>query len=127
MAVTAVLAVNVSAHSPVALHPPPLHPAKLLPEAGVAVRVTVLKEAEQVVPQLIPDGLLVTIPLPVPALFTVNVYVLPAACIVKVAVTVVAAFIVMEQMPVPEHPPLHPVKLLPEAGAAVRVIVVPLL
>lgn len=46
---------------------------------------------------------------------------------VKVAVTVVALLIVMEQVPVPEHPPPHPVKLLPEAGAAVRVTVVPLL
>jgi len=78
VAVIEVLEVNVKAHSPVALHPPPLHPAKLLPEAGVALRVTVVKEPEQVEPQLMPDGLLMTVPLPVPVVVTVNECGLPA-------------------------------------------------
>jgi hypothetical protein len=44
------------------------------PVAAVAVRVTdVLKLTEQVVPQLMPLGLLVTVPLPVPAGVTVRV------------------------------------------------------
>ncbi|KJU86733.1 hypothetical protein MBAV_001070, partial [Candidatus Magnetobacterium bavaricum] len=41
---------------------------KVEPESGVAVRVTgvlAAKEAEHVDPQLIPEGLLVTVPLPV--------------------------------------------------------------
>jgi hypothetical protein len=49
------------------LHPP-LNPEKLNPVVSVAVKVTVvplLKFAAQVVGQLIPDGLLVTLPLPV--------------------------------------------------------------
>lgn len=44
----------------------------------------------------------------------------------KVAVTFAAALNVIVQFPAPEHPPpLHPVKLLPEAGVAVRVTDVP--
>jgi hypothetical protein len=48
----------------------PLHPEKVLPGAGVAVRVTELpleKLALQVEPQLMPAGLLVTAPEPVGA------------------------------------------------------------
>jgi len=51
----------------VPLHPPP-NPAKLKPEVAVAVRVTVVPElnfAVQVPGQLMPAGLLVTVPLPV--------------------------------------------------------------
>jgi len=73
---------------------------------------------------LIPAGLDVTVPLPVPALFTVSVT--PGS--VKVAVTVVAAFNVTLQAPVPEQPPpLQPVKVEAPAGDAVSVTVVPLL
>jgi hypothetical protein len=53
--------------------PEPLQPAKVEPEAGVAVRATtvpLLKLEEQVEPQVIPAGELVTVPLPVPALAT---------------------------------------------------------
>jgi hypothetical protein len=58
---------------PVPEQPPPLQLVKLEPAAAVAVRVTdVPKLAEQVVPQLMPLGLLVTVPLPVPAGVTVS-------------------------------------------------------
>jgi len=53
----------------------PLQPLKLDLLAGVAVRITdvpVLKSVVQSVPQLIPAGALVTVPVPVPALLTVN-------------------------------------------------------
>ena len=56
-------------HGAVLEQPPPLQPWKVEPLAGVAVRVTCVplsKEAEQVAPQLIPVGLEVTVPLPVP-------------------------------------------------------------
>jgi hypothetical protein len=46
------------------------------PEAAVAVSVTgvpPLYVAEQVEPQLMPDGKLVTVPVPVPVLLTVSV------------------------------------------------------
>jgi hypothetical protein len=77
-----------------------------------------------VAPQLIPAGLEVTVPLPDPDLLTDSVNV----CTLKVAVTDVAAFIVTEQVPVPEQPPpLQPAKVDPPAGLAVSVTDVPLL
>src|SRR5207244_10326016 len=79
--------------------------------------------AEQVAPQVIPAGALVTVPLPVPAGVTVRVEV----CTVKVAVTVVAAESVTTHVPAPEQPPpLQPVKVEPAAGVAVSVTAVPL-
>src|ERR1700761_4758263 len=56
-------------------HAPP-QPAKVEPDSGVAVRTTVCpsgKEAAHVAPQLIPAGLLVTLPEPEPAFPTVRV------------------------------------------------------
>jgi hypothetical protein len=44
---------------------------------------------------------------------------------VKLAVTLVAAFIVTVQEPVPVHAPLQPVKVEPFAGVADRVTLVP--
>jgi len=51
----------------------PDQPAKVWPEVGVAVSVTdvpKVNDVEQVEPQLIPDGLLVTVPVPDPTLLT---------------------------------------------------------
>src|SRR5438552_12579785 len=80
------------------------------------------KLAEQVAPQQIPAGALVTVPLPVPALPTVSAKVGR----VKVAVTVVAALRVTVQVPVPEQPPpVQPVKVEPATGVAVSVTAVP--
>lgn len=62
------------------------------------------KTAEHVVGQLIPAGLLVTVPLPVPASATFS----PSSAM-KDAATVVAALIVTVQL-VPVHPPLQPPK-----------------
>ncbi len=75
-AVTVVAALSVTVQFPAPEHPPP-HPVKLLPEFGVAVRVTDAPElygAEHVPPQLMPAGALLTVPSPVPVLFTVNAY-----------------------------------------------------
>jgi hypothetical protein len=55
----------------------PVHPWNLLPAAAVAVSVTLaswLNAAEQLAPQLIPEGEETTVPVPVPALPTVKVY-----------------------------------------------------
>ena len=73
--VTVVAAESVTVQAPVPEQPPPLQPVKVEPAAGVAVNVTAVplaKLAEQVAPQLIPTGELVTVPLPVPAGVTVR-------------------------------------------------------
>jgi len=68
-----------------------------------------------------PAGLLVTVPLPVPVLDTVNAYAFSA----KLAVTDLAASIVTMQAPVPEQPlPLQPVKVEPVAAEALSVTTV---
>ena len=64
---------GVTTQAPVPEHPPPLQPPKIEPEAALAVRVTPLplaKLPEQLAPQAIPAGLLVTVPLPAPILST---------------------------------------------------------
>ncbi len=61
---------------PVPEQPPPDQPAKAEPVAGAAVSVTTVpleKDCEQVDPQLIPAGELVTVPVPAPPLVTVSV------------------------------------------------------
>ncbi len=75
-AVTVVPAVSVVTQGPVPVQPPPVQPVKVEPVAGVAVRVTAVPSgnvAEQVVPQSIPPGELLTVPAPVPVLVTVRV------------------------------------------------------
>jgi hypothetical protein len=69
VAVTVFAAFIVTAHDPMPAHPPPDQPAKELLESGEAVMVTTVPlvyVAEQVDPQLIPDGKLETVPVPVP-------------------------------------------------------------
>jgi hypothetical protein len=75
---------------------------------------------------LMPAGELVTVPLPVPVLVTVRALVPPVEN-TKVAVTVVAAFRVTVQEPVPEQAPDQPAKAAKyEEVVAMRVTVVPL-
>src|SRR5262245_45020463 len=110
---------------PVPLHPPPLQPSKIEPAAAAAVSVTELpvgNEALQVFPQLMPAGLLVTVPAPPPAFVTVRV----EGTALKVAVTDLFALITTTHVAVPLHPlPLHPPKVDPVAAVAVKVTVVP--
>src|SRR5207253_6682643 len=126
VAVTVVAAESVTTHDPVPEQPPLVQPVKVDPAAAVAVNVIavpLVKLAEQVAPQLIPAGELVTVPLPVPAGVTVRVKVWS----VKVAVTVVPAESVIVHAPVPEQPPpVQPVKVEPATGVAVNVTAVPL-
>src|SRR3989344_6482240 len=75
VAVTLVSAFSVSVQVPVPEHPPPLQPAKVEPEVGVAVRVEtvpgVTPETKQVAPQLMEPP--VTVPEPVPVFERVRV------------------------------------------------------
>ena len=73
LAVTVVAVLTVTAQVPVP-EQAPLQPAKDEPAAGVAVRVMAVPgvtDCEQAVPQLMPAGLLVTVPEPVP-LFVID-------------------------------------------------------
>jgi hypothetical protein len=71
---------------------------------------------------LIPDGLDVTVPLPVPALDTVSVWEPPDP--LNVAVTLWAEPMVRTQEPVPQQSPAQPVNVVPPPALAVRVTVV---
>jgi hypothetical protein len=79
VAVTVTLLLIWTVQEPVPVQqqpPPPLHPANTNPEAGTAVSATLVppeNDREQVVPQLMPLGLLVTVPPPVPFLVTWSV------------------------------------------------------
>jgi hypothetical protein len=75
--------------------------------------------------QLIPDGLLVTVPVPEPVVVTVS-------CtggtvdVSNSAVTVVLAVRVTVHDDVPVHAPVQPANVDPDAAVAVRVTCVPL-
>ena len=74
-AVTVWDAFMLTVHAPVPEQPAPLQPVKVEPLAGVAVSVTLvplLKFPLQVAPQVIPAGLEVTEPEPVPVSVTVS-------------------------------------------------------
>ena len=75
-AVTAVSAFITTTRVPVPEYPPPDHPVKSEFESALALSVIFLPGltfSVQLVPQLIPAGLLVTVPLPVPDFVTVSV------------------------------------------------------
>ena len=99
----------------------PLHPAKPEFVPGVSVRVTdvpELKLALHVGGQLIPVGLLDTVPVPLPARVTVNVGTLWFK--LKVPVTCVLALRVTTQV-MPLHAPPHPANDEFAPGIAVSV------
>jgi hypothetical protein len=123
-AVTVWSAFIVTVHEPVPLQPPPLQPVNVEPPVGAAVRATVLplgKSAAQVDPQEMPLGLLVTVPVPVPDLLTVNCCVLGMA--VNVADTL--ALPVRVQAPLPEQSPPQLTNDEPAAAAAFKATEVP--
>jgi hypothetical protein len=123
IAVTLLAWVMVTRHVPVPLQAP-VQPVKAERYPGVAVRVTsepYPKLALHVLPQLMPLGLLVTVPVPVPDFETVKLNIWS----VKIAVTSRAWVIVTLQVPVPVQAPLQPAKVEPVAGVAVRVTGVP--
>src|SRR4029077_10762875 len=104
----------------------PVQPAKVEPVFATAVSCTgvpMLKPAVQVVPQLIPVGLLVTVPIPVPVSVTVRV----APVRSKTAVTDSTEFISTWHDPVPEQAPVQPAKVEPVFATAVSCTGVPML
>lgn len=105
-------------------HAPP-QPLKTDPVAGDAVSVTLRpngKSSVQSAPQLMPLGVDVTVPVPLPARATRSVRV----CRVNVATTLRAAVMLTVQVgDVPEHAPDQPVKSTPTAARALSVTEVP--
>ena len=94
VAVTAAAAVTITTQAPVPVHAP-LHPANVDPVAGTAVNVTIVplaKLAAHAVPQLIPVGALVTVPVPVPASATVNVKFVAAPTVALIVAVLFAIF-----------------------------------
>ena len=127
VAVTVLAASIVSEQEPLPLQAPP-QPANTEPLAGAAVSVTrmpLANDAEQVAPQSIPARLLVTVPVPEPARFTVSAN-WAGGNVSNVAVTFFAASMVTEQLPVPVQAPPQPAKTEPLPGVAVSVTAVPL-
>lgn len=120
-AVTVVLDNSVILQSPVPVHPP-VQPMNVKPALGIACNVTdvpATKLKEQPVPQLIPEGVLATAPLPVfetvrLAMFGVNV-----------AVQLLFAVIVTDDAEVPKQSPVHDLNLEFVAAVGVRVTVWP--
>jgi hypothetical protein len=105
----------------------PFQPANVEPVFGAALSVTVVplaRFAVHALPQLMPAGDEVTVPVPAPILVILSEKV--AAVLLKVAVTERAAVIATVQTPVPVHAPLQPPKLDPLAAAAVSVTDAPL-
>src|SRR5882724_11840233 len=124
VAVTLVAAASVTVQEAVPVQPPPLQPVKAEPGPALAVRVTeapLLKVAAHTAPQVMPAGLLLTVPVPRPAVATVSTKVG-----VNVAVMVVAPNTVTVHDPVPLQSPPQPVKAEDAFGVAVRVTAVPL-
>lgn len=128
LAVTVVSEFSVTVQLPVPVQPPPDQPANVEPASAVAVSVTcapAVNVFEQVEPQLMPAGPLVTLPEPVPDSLTLSVCV-SAGIALKVAVMAWSALIVTVHVPVPEQPPPdQPAKLDPDVGVAVRWTTVP--
>jgi hypothetical protein len=128
MAVTVTSVVILITHGSVAEHPPPLHPVKTDPGLAAAVRVMDWPseyDSIQSNPQLIPAGLLVTVPDPKPDLTTLSSC-MESLIRLNVAVTVISASIVNEHVLVPEHPPpTQPAKVESGSAWAVKVTTLP--
>jgi hypothetical protein len=116
LAVTSAAAVSVTVHDVDPEQLPP-HPVKEYPEAGASARATCApgaKFAEHVPGQLMPTGLLITVP-PTGAV-TDNAY-----PVLKLALTFSAAVMVTLHEFDPEQLPAQPPKKYPDPGVSVRV------
>lgn len=123
VAPTDLLAVIATEHLPTPRQAP-VQPTNAAPVAGVAVSCTTdpsVKLAVHAVPQSIPVGLLVTVPLLVPAFVIVKL-----TRAMKLAVSDVAALTVTEHVDAaPVQAPPQPANTAAVAGVAVNVITVP--
>jgi hypothetical protein len=119
VALTSWLALSVSVQVELVPLHGPVHPAKVELVAAVAVRVTGAprsKFALQAWPQLMPEGLLATLPVPLPPRATVS-----TGEVLKLAITDVFCINVTLHTPVPLQAPDHPAKEEFAVGDAVSV------
>src|SRR5215210_4862832 len=104
-----------------------LHPEKMEPVRGTAVKVTevpTINSALQLSTHwVMPPGVLLTVPLPVPMSVTVREVMLGGG--VKVAEMVWSAFITTTHGVLPVHPSDQPANLEPPIPSAIRVTEVP--
>src|SRR4051812_25092157 len=125
LAVTDVAAFMLTLHDAPETVSPPFHPLNTDSIPGVAVSVTIVPlsyTAEQFEPQLIPSGLEVTAPLPMPDFLTVSV----KRSRVKVPTIDLDVLIVRRHVSAAaESQPLQVSNLDPATGVAVRVNAVP--
>src|SRR5262249_59459539 len=121
LAVTAWSLSRTTLQAPVPEQAPP-QPAKVEFAPAAAVSDTLVpcaNDAEQIEPHVIPPGLLVTVPEPVPALETDRVR--PGACVdEKVAVTDLSPSMTTLQAAVPAQPPPQPAEVAPAPARADR-------
>ena len=120
LALTVVAPVIVTAHVPTPEQPPPDQPVKFEPlpaEADSVMLLPWVRLSLQSAPHEIPAGDEVTVPVPDPVLVTVNVYTLT----LNVAVTLLEAFMVTTQVPMPVQSPDQPPNVELPAAAAVSV------
>lgn len=125
VAVADVAAVTSTVHVDVPLQAPD-QPSNAEPDLGVAVSFTDVPArilAEQVVPQLIPAGLLVTVPDPVPVLCTTTRT--GGSVKLNCAMTVALPFSVKVQPAERLQESYHASNVEPELGVAVSVTTVP--
>ena len=126
VAVTCRLAFRVTTQVGPLLQLPPVQPLNDEFAPGVSVRVTCVPGGKLAVQvgfggQVIPVGLLVTVPVPVPARTTVN-----TGERLKVAVTAwFPLSVIMQVLLLPQFAPIHPAKYEFATGAAVSVTCVP--
>jgi hypothetical protein len=132
-AFTDIVPLTLTVHGPVPVQPPPLQPVKDEPAAGAAVSVTdvpAVTDSVQSEPQLMPAGLLTTVPVPVPDLVAVSVYeeVGGGDCGAgeNIAEMLTGAFpVVMHGLVPVQPPPLQPANTDPVAAVGVRVTTLP--
>ena len=126
VAKTLLLALILTVHAPGPVQSP-LQPTNVAPAPGVALKVTKAFSknwALQNVTQLMPLGVLLTVPAPVPNTETDR----PRNAVAppKFAVTFFDAVMLTVQLPVPVQSPLQPMNVDPGSSATVSVTLVPL-
>lgn len=127
-AFTVTFELKFTEQEPVPEQPPPDHPTKVEPEFAEAERVTTVeagKLQEQVDPQLIPEGTLVTVPVPLPDFVTFSTkFVGPDEALNTACTAFRPSTSTVQDGEAPLHAPSQYENVEPDAGMACKVTVV---